>query len=159
MRHYSEHLRVPVSYWVLGWFLTLFPLASLVWGGLSVWVGVASYAVFLLVPALARLTWGHMRIEVTGGELRAGTHTLPLALAGHVRALDEARSAQLRGPGADPAALMLVRPYLRRTVYIEVTGATAAWPYWLVGTRRPEALAAAIERSRPQSRAGDPSVA
>ena len=68
-------------------------------------------------------------------------------------ALDEARTRALRGPSADPRAFMLIRPYLKYAVYIEVTAEHQDRPYWLIGTRRPAELAAAIERSRPQARA------
>jgi hypothetical protein len=43
-------------------------------------------------------------------------------------------------------------------VYIEVTGDEQGPPYWLIGTRRPDELAAAIERSRPQARASGSSM-
>jgi len=53
---------------------------------------------------------------------------------------------------------MLARPYLKLAVYIEVTGEHQDRPYWLIGTRRPAELAAAIERSRPQARTGGTAV-
>src|ERR1700683_4108979 len=62
----------------------------------------------------------------------------------------------LRGPRADPRAHLLIRPYLRKAVYVEVADADAPVPYWLLFTRRPAELAAAIERSRPGTRAGTP---
>jgi hypothetical protein len=71
-----------------------------------------------------------------------------------VAALDEAQARELRGPRADPTAYMLIRPFLKLAVYIEITGDHQGRPYWLIGTRRPEELAAAIERSRPQARTG-----
>jgi Protein of unknown function (DUF3093) len=74
-------------------------------------------------------------------------------VTGEVDALDEARTRALRGPSADPHAFMMVRPYLKLAVYIEITGEHQERPYWLIGTRRPAELAAAIERSRPQARA------
>ena len=79
-------------------------------------------------------------------------------MAGEVAALDEAQARALRGPRADPGAFMLIRPYLKLAVYIEVTGEHQDRPYWLIGTRRPAELAAAIERSRPQARAGGTAV-
>jgi len=108
--------------------------------------------------AAALLIWGHTTIEVYDGELRAGAATLPLATAGEVAALDEARARALRGPRADPRAFMLIRPYLKLAVYVEVTGEHRERPYWLIGTRRPAELAAAIERSRPQARTGGSAV-
>jgi len=77
-----------------------------------------------------------------------------MELAGEVVALDETQARALRGPRADPAAFMLLRPYLKLAVYIEVIGEHQDRPYWLIGSRRPAELAAAIERSRPQARAG-----
>jgi hypothetical protein len=153
MRSYAERLRVPAAYWWLD-MITALTFASFVWAGFSWAVAVASYVVFCGGCAAALLIWGHTTVEVSYGELRAGTTTLPLALAGDVVALDADQSAALRGPRADPRAFMLLRPYLKFAVYIEVIGEHQDRPYWLVGTRRPAELAAAIERSRPQARAG-----
>ena len=157
MRSYTEQLRVPAAWWLLG-MLSAVIFASTAWAGFDVLVAIASYAVFCGGCAAALLIWGHTTIEVYDGELRAGAATLPLATAGVVAALDEARARALRGPRADPRAFMLIRPYLKLAVYIEVTGEDQGRPYWLIGTRRPAELAAAIERSRPQARAGGTAV-
>jgi hypothetical protein len=163
MRSYREHLRVPASYWVLG-FITMATFASFAWAGFDYLVALAAYLVLVVAPGVALWIWGNATIMVADGELRAGPEVLPLAQSGHVQVLDAAQTAKLRGPLADPAALMLIRPYLKRAVYIEVAepaaGSERAHPYWLVGSRDPEALAAAIVSARAQAaRAGDPSVA
>jgi len=158
MGNYREHLRVPASWWVLG-FITMATFASFIWAGFNLLTAVVAYAVLLGGPAVALLIWGNSTIMVTDGELKAGRATMPLAQAGHVQALDEAQTKQMRGPLADPAAHMMLRPYLRYAVYVQVTGDSPARPYWLVGTRHPGALAAAIDRSRPQARTSNPSVA
>jgi hypothetical protein len=163
MRSYREHLRVPASYWVLG-FITMVTFASFAWAGFSVFVAIGAYVVLVIAPGVALWAWGNATIAVDGGELRAGRDTLPLARAGHVQVLDTQQTAKLRGPLADPASFMLIRPYLTRAVYVEVAagadGEPPACPYWLVGSRDPEALAAAIVGLRAQApRAGDPSVA
>ncbi len=152
MRSYTERLRVPAAYWWLD-MLTAFTFASFVWAGFNLLVAVASYVVFCGGCAAVLWLWGHTTIQVSSGELRAGDATLPLAMAGEVVALDEAQARALRGPRADPRAFMLLRPYLKLAVYIEITGEHQDRPYWLIGTRRPAELAAAIERSRPQARA------
>jgi hypothetical protein len=64
----------------------------------------------------------------------------------------------LRGARADPAALLLIRPYLAEAVYVAVTDPLAGVPYWLITTRRPAELAAAIGRSRPAPRADGATV-
>jgi hypothetical protein len=157
MRSYTERLRVPAAYWWLG-MLTAFTFASFIWAGFSYLVAIASYVVVCGGCAAALVIWGHVSVEVSNGELRAGGATLPLAVAGEVIALDEEQSTALRGPRADPRAFMLIRPYLKLAVYIEVKGEHQGRPYWLIGTRRPAELAAAIERSRPQARTGDAAV-
>ena len=68
--------------------------------------------------------------------------------------LDKDQTRALRGPRADPAAYLMARPYLPRAVYIAVDDPAAVTPYWLIGTRRPAELAAAIEAARPAARAG-----
>jgi hypothetical protein len=158
MRSYTERLRVPAAYWWLGMF-TAVTFASFAWAGFDLIVAALSYVVVCGgCCALPLWLWGRTTVEVSSGELRAGAATLPLATAGEVVALDEAQASALRGPHADPRAFMLIRPYLKLAVYIEVTGEDQDRPYWLIGTRQPAELAAAIERSRPQARAGDTAV-
>jgi hypothetical protein len=157
MRSYTEHLRAPAAWWLLG-LSTMFIFASFVWAGFSALVAIGSYLVFCGGTAMVLLIWSSASVEVSGGELRAGKATLPLALAGEVVALDEAQTRVIRGPRADPAAFIMTRPYLKLAVYVEVTGEHTGRPYWLIGTRRPAELAAAINRSRPQARAGGTQV-
>jgi hypothetical protein len=152
MRSYTEQLRVPAAYWVLG-MLSAATFASTAWAGFNLIVAIACYVVFCGGCAVVLLAWSHTTIEVSDGELRAGSATLPLATAGDVAALDENQARALRGPHADPLAFMLIKPYLKLAVYVEVIGEHQERPYWLIGTRRPAELAAAIERSRPQARA------
>jgi hypothetical protein len=154
VRSYTEHLRAPAGVWFLG-MLSAFIFASTAWAGFNVLAAIASYVVICGGCAALLLSWGHATIEVSDGELRAGAATLPLAMAGEVVPLDEARTRALRGPSADPRAYMLIRPYLKQAVYVEVTGEHQNRPYFLIGSRRPAELAAAIERSRPQARTGD----
>jgi hypothetical protein len=158
MRNYREHLTVPVSYWVLG-LSTTATFAWLTWAGFNLTVGIVLFVALVIGPAVALAIWGRTTIEVTSGELRAGPRTLPLALAGPVQALDKDQTRKMRGPNADPAAYMWVRPYLPTSVYIEMAGEDPDPPYWLVGTRNPQALAAAINASRPHTRADDPFMA
>jgi Protein of unknown function (DUF3093) len=148
MHFYRERLYAPPLWWVVG-MITMLMFGAIVWTGFDLAITAAVFAALIAITAAFLLNWGRVTIEVTPGELRAGPATLPLAMAGEVRALDESQTRILRGPRADPSAYMLIRPYLRYAVYIEVTGEDPASPYWLVETRHPAELAAAIERSRP----------
>jgi Protein of unknown function (DUF3093) len=150
MRNYRERLSAPASWWLLA-LLCVLLFGSTLWAGFSLRVAVAVYLVLGAGCAVALLLWGRATIEVTSGELRAGSAHLSLSLAGEVSALDDAQARALRGPRADPTAYLLIRPYLKRAVYVEVVGQFTTRPYWLIGTRRPAELAAAIERSRPSA--------
>lgn len=153
MPNYREQLRAPASYWVLG-LLCAAILGSTLWAGFSAGVAIAVYVLAGGGCAAALLIWGSARVEVADGKLRAGKAVLPLQSAGEVTPLDVAQARAMRGPRADPAAFLFIRPYVKLAVYIRVSAGPAAPPYWLVATRHPAELAAAIERSRPAAHTG-----
>jgi Protein of unknown function (DUF3093) len=153
MRVYHERLRVPVSWWVLG-MISVLMLGAGFLAGFDWEPALAVYGILTAGLAAILVGWGRLRTEVADGELRVGRDRLPLAQAGEVTALDQEQTRALRGPRADPAAYLMARPYLPRSVYIAVDDPAGHRPYWLIGTRRPEELAAAIEAARPAARAG-----
>jgi hypothetical protein len=152
MRDYRERLYVPLAWWLLA-VPTVLILGATVYAGLPwpwpvIIVGGLAAGCAALLIALGRGC-----VEVRDGALRAGDAALPLTAVSEVVALDERQSTQLRGPRADPAAHLYLRPYLKESVYLAVDPAAPATPsapapYWLIGTRHPGELAAAIERCR-----------
>jgi Protein of unknown function (DUF3093) len=169
MREYRERLHVPLAWWLLA-VPTVLLLGGTLYAGLPwpwpivIFVGLAAGCAALLIAL------GRGDVEVGGGTLRAGGDVLPLTAISEVVALDEKQSTQLRGPRADPAAHLYLRPYLKESVYIAIDPAASAArppdhgpqavrqtkgvsgvPYWLIGTRHPAELAAAIERCRMQA--------
>jgi Protein of unknown function (DUF3093) len=144
---YRERLGVPLWWWLLVTACVVL-FGSGVWAGFSLTIAALTYAGLEAVAAAILVAWGSARIEVTAEALRAGRHRLPLAEIAGVSALDRAQAAALRGPRADPAATLLLRPWLPLGVYVEVAGRPAGQPYWLLATRRPGQLAAAIEQAR-----------
>ncbi len=146
MGSYRERLLVPVSYWLLAVPVVVLLGAEtyFIAGGFIPPVVIGLLAV---VVAVFLVHWSLATIEVTGNVLRAGPDTLALSEAGEVIALDEKQAAQLRGPRADPAAHLLLRPYLNRAVYIALAEPEGV-PYWLIATRHPDELVAAIEQAR-----------
>jgi hypothetical protein len=143
MGSYRERLLVPVSYWLLA-------VPSIAFLGAEAWfiaggiVPPLTLAALSLIAAIFLINWGSATIEVTGGVLRAGRDTLPLSDAGEILPLDAKQAALLRGPRADPAAHLFLRPYVKRAVYIAVADPTDGVPYWLVSTRHPDRLTAAM---------------
>ena len=147
MGSYREHLRVPVSWWLLA-VPVIAILGGEVYAGFGGFIPPLIYAVFVAAVAGFLLAWGAASVEVADGALRAGGAALPLGKISDVVALDEKQAALLRGPRADPAAHLMLRPYLKRAVYIALADPGSGVPYWLVATRHPEELATAIERGR-----------
>jgi Protein of unknown function (DUF3093) len=148
MHFYRERLYSPLSWWLVGMTCALM-FGAIVWTGFDLWLTLAVFTALIGITAAFLVNWGRATIEVTDGELRAGEAVLRLVNVGEVRALDEAQARALRGQRADPRAYTLIRPYLRRAVYVEVCGRESASPYWLLATRKPAELAAAIEGARP----------
>jgi len=147
MEEYRERLYVPLAWWLLA-VPTVAVLGGTLYAGLTwpwpvVIIGglAAGCAAFLVAL-------GHARVQVSGGNLRAGNASLPVTAIGTVVALDEKQTTRLRGPRADPSARLYSRPYLRESVYLAVAGEPEGSGYWLVGTRHPAELAAVIERCR-----------
>ena len=149
MRDYRERLYVPLAWWLLAVPIVLILggtlYAGLPWPWPIVIIGGLAAGCAALLIAFGRAT-----VEVDDAALRAGGAVLPLTAVSEVVALDERQFARLRGPRADPAARFYSRPYLKESVYVAVDPAQANGqvPYWLVGTRHPAELAAAIERCR-----------
>ncbi|HYH33914.1 MAG TPA: DUF3093 domain-containing protein [Nocardioides sp.] len=140
---YAERLTVPLRWWVQGTML----VASL-WLAVVValpeplaWI-VTAVATALVATLL--LSYGSLRIEVGGGELRVGRARIGAAHLGRPEALDADATRRLAGVEADARAHLVLRPYLKRAVRIEITDPADPAPYWLVSTRRPEQLAGAL---------------
>ena len=153
MHDYREQLRVPLAWWLLA-VPTVLILGATLYAGLAepwpviVMLGLAaSCAAFLISLSLAT-------VEIRDGMLRAGKAVLPLSAVSEVVSLDEKQTTRLRGPRADPAAHLYSRPYLKESVYLAVAAshpAAGSAPYWLIGTRHPAELVAAVERCRVQA--------
>jgi hypothetical protein len=155
MRAYRERLGAPASWWLAAFSCVLL-LGTPLWAGLSLLVAGGIYVVLGAGSAATLLIWGAASVRVSDGELRAGARCLPLSKAGQVSVLDREQTRALRGPRADPAAYLMSRPYLPEAVYVEVAGRPSGCPYWLIGTRHPAELAAAIEAARPSDAASAP---
>lgn len=148
---YSEKLRVPVLWWVL---MVMGVLALFVAYDVSLGRGVAVVAGLLLASGGA--TWlvaqGTTTIAVDRDGLHAGRALLPPHALGEVVALAEDATARSRGRDADPHAFFLLRGYVRTAVRVDVDDPSDPVPYWMVSTRHPSRVAAALEAIRDGTR-------
>jgi hypothetical protein len=151
MGSYRERLLVPVSYWLIA-VPVVVTLGAEAYFFVDGFIPPLVIVVLYLIVAAFLVNWSSATIEVTDGVLRAGGDTLPLSEAGEAIALDDKQAMALRGPRADPAARVLLRPYLKRAVYVGLADPGQGVPYWLIATRHPAELAAAIESARRDGR-------
>jgi hypothetical protein len=140
---YSERLSVPLRWWVQGTMLVAtFWLAFVV--STPAIIAWSATAVLLLVMVMVFWSYGSPRIEVADGWLRAGRARIAGEFLGEAQPLDAAETRRVAGRDADVRAHLLLRPYLARSVRVTIRDARDPTPYWLVSSRDPAALAAAI---------------
>ena len=149
MSDYRERLRVPLAWWLLAVPSVLIIGATLYAGLAEPWPVIIMAGLIVGCAALL-IAMGLATIEVRDGTLRAGKDALPLTTVSEVVTLDQNQTMRLRGPRADPAAHLYSRPFLKESVYLAVAPPGPA-PYWLIGTRHPAELAAAVDRCRLQA--------
>jgi len=147
---YTERLGVPLRWWVQGiMFLATLWLALVV--AVPGYVAWSVTGLALALVALWFLTWGSARISVDDDAFRAGRAHISTRHLGAATPLDPEAARRVAGVDADARAYLLLRPYLKRAVRVEITDPADPAPYWLVNTRHPDELARALTET---SRAG-----
>lgn len=147
---YRERLRVPLRWWFQGVLLVAtFWLAMVVAIPDPLTWSITSAAMVLLAVLLR--TYGGARIVVDDGWLHAGRARIDRQFVATAQSLDRTETRAVSGPLADARAHLLLRPYLSRAVRIEIIDPDDPTPYWLISSRRPDALAASLTGTVPQS--------
>jgi Protein of unknown function (DUF3093) len=150
---YAERLTVPLRWWVQGTML----VASLWLAVLAATPEVVAWsvtAVAVAVMVALFVGYGRPRVAVGDGTLRAGRAHIGLEHVGEVTALDAEGVRRQAGVDADARAYLLLRPYLKRGVRVDITDPADPAPYWLVSCRRPDAVVTAVRVGRTAGRSG-----
>jgi Protein of unknown function (DUF3093) len=147
-RH-SERLRVPWWLWppILG--LAALLAAEVFLGAPGRWTWVP-YAVVL--PATVAGLWalGRLRVAVEDGELRVDDARLPVRYVAGVTVLGVEEKRLLLSTAAHPYAFVVQRPWVKGAVQVHLDDPADPTPYWVVSSRRPTDLAAAILAARAE---------
>jgi hypothetical protein len=144
---YSERLGLPWWCWLAGAALAGLAAAE-VWMGAG---GVRAWLPFvLLLPAtLAGLWWlGRVRVAVDEAELRVDDARLPVRYVADAVPLDAEGRREVLGVGADPLAFVVQRPWIGGAVQVVLDDPDDPTPFWVVSSRRPAELAAALLAAR-----------
>lgn len=143
---YRERLRAPWWLWLIG--LSFVAIVAVAYG-YALGGGAALVAGLLLgAGVVALLATSTTVIHVDDKVLRVGRARLPLTCVGSAAALDPDAAARARTVEFDPAAFLLLRTWAAPgAIRIGVRDPLDPHPYWLVSTRHPTALVAAIEQA------------
>lgn len=106
---------------------------------------VTAAVAVLLAVALVRSS---PRVRVDASGLQAGRARLPWAALGEVTPLEPAEMRTELGVGLNALAFLCIRGWVPGGVKVAVADDDDPTPYWLVSSRRPAALAAALTDRR-----------
>lgn len=141
---FSERLYLPWWHWILPLIGAGLLAAEVDMGypGLRGWL---SYLITIPLTLLLLWRFGSATVVVKDGELWVGEAHLPLEFAGETQIIPAHLKRQVLGPAFDPAAFALHRSWVGPMVWIHNTDEADPTPYWLVSTRHPERLVAAMD--------------
>lgn len=143
---YSERLHVPLRWWVQAtMFLATIWLAFIV--ALPGWIAWAGSGA-LLAAVYGLFFWiGSSQVLVREGILYAGSAQIAITHLGTAEPLDRDATRRVHGVEANARAFLLTRPYISRSVQVQIEDPSDPTPYWLISTRHPRQLAAALSRT------------
>lgn len=142
---YDERLSAPPWVWAAVLSVALVSAAAL-HSGAPGWRSSVPYAVLLPLAVTGLLAASRGRVRVADGVLHVPGARIPLDHLGGVTPLTREGTRRVRGPLAEPRAYVVTRGWLSQSVQVQVEDPEDDTPYWLVGTRRPAELAAALQR-------------
>ncbi|TAP27609.1 MULTISPECIES: DUF3093 domain-containing protein [Micrococcaceae] len=138
---YTEKLWPSASTWI--WPIIIAITAGVAVAPINVilgWSVGAAFLIALVVIFLVRVP----AIEVTESTVSAGRASIEREFIGEVTGYRGNDAFKQRGQKLHGLAYMVLRGWLDGVVKMEVTDERDTTPYWLISTRRPEELAAAL---------------
>jgi hypothetical protein len=141
---YVERLSIRARWWVIVLVIALFGSSELFAGfdGRVIAIVVAA----VVVPTVVLLAFaGRTVLRVDADGIHVAGASMPFAEMDSVQALDRQETRLMLGPQADPAARLVVRGYIPASVIIRPLD--TGRPYWLVSTRHPQEVIAAVEQA------------
>lgn len=144
--------RLSPSLWLLVAAALCGPMAALVFtpvdatAALAVGVVVAGLVAFALIAASPV-------IEVSDGMLRAGRARIDVRHLGAPQGFEGEDARRLRGPDLDPRSWHVIRGGIDPVVIVPIEDPEDPAPSWVVSSRTPHRLVAAIRRAQAGSEA------
>ncbi len=148
MTFYRE--RLWASVWVYLTTALVIPASLLVFLPINFTAGVI-VAIAIYAGCVGVLIATSPVIEVSSEQLTAGRARLPIAFIGEVTGHSGEEATLQRGQKLDARAWLMIRGWVSPVVRIEVSDTKDPTPYWLVSTRQPAAMVAAIAEAKART--------
>lgn len=143
--------RLGPSLWILVSAAVAGPMAALVFTPIDTTLALVIGAV-VGVAVVALLVAGSPALTLSRGELRAGRAHIDVALLGEPRAFTGEDARNARGAGLDPRSWHVIRGGIDGVVVVPVLDPDDPTPAWVVSTRTPDRLVAAVRRAQLRRR-------
>ncbi|SHM46941.1 DUF3093 domain-containing protein [Cryptosporangium aurantiacum] len=145
---YRERWTVPWWGWTGALAVALLMAAEvhLGYGGLRAWL---PYVICVPVALIAVAALSRITVAVTDDELQVDDAHIPRRFLIAAEALDPEARREALGPELDPVAFVVHRPWVRGLVRVYLDDPDDPTPYWIISSRRPEALLAALDLPLP----------
>ena len=136
------------SPWIFIATALVIPAALLVFLPISETAGIV-VAIVLYLAIVITLFATTPVVEVTDAEFGAGRAHLPLAVVKDAAWFEGSDATAERGVRLDARAYLLLRGWIPGVVRVELDDPSDPTPYWLVSSRHPRRLVAALSRAIP----------
>ena len=140
---FKEVIRPP--FWLICFiYFMLFSIVIAIWAAFDNNAALNAFAISLALQ-VAIVHWMTSTIEVRDGELVIKRAHIPLEYLGEVTIIPKEKFGYERTRGADPAAFFAITFWISKGLRVEVKDERDPTPYWLISSKRAEALAAALK--------------
>ena len=139
---YTERLAVPLWWWPIAFGVAGLLAAEIhrAAAGIPMWL---PYLALSPIPVWTLLWFGRHRITVTDELQVAGAH-LPASFVRKAAVIPASAKSAALGRQLDPAAFVQHRPWIGSMVLLVLDDPDDPAPYWLISTRKPERVLAAL---------------
>ena len=140
---YKEVIRPP--FWLISFiYFMLFSLVIAIWAAFDNAAAVNAFAISMVLGAVSihKMT---STIVISNGELRIRKAHIPLKYLGEGEVIAKKDFSFQRTRGADPAAYFATTFWISEGLKVQVIDVRDSTPYWLISTKRADALLAALK--------------
>jgi hypothetical protein len=140
---YKEVIRPP--FWLIAFmYFMLFSLVLAIWAAFDDAIAINALAISIVLGILA-IYMARTVICIRDEELWVGKAHIPLRYIGRVELVGKKDFIVARTRGANPAAFFALTFWVSEGMKIEITDERDPTPYWLISTRKAEALQDALK--------------